>query len=75
MRKTIDRLNELTIVKKYAQTKRENLYNNELMNDEIKNIIITEVDNTENLFARNFLTLDEAVMRIAMAAHYALNEA
>lgn len=74
MRKTIDRLNELTIVKKYAQTKRENLYNNELMNDEIKNIIITEVDNTENLFARNFLTLDEAVMRIAMAAHYALNE-
>lgn len=74
MRKTIDRLNELTIVKKYAQIKRENLYNNELMNDEIKNIIITEVDNTENLFARNFLTLDEAVMRIAMAAHYALNE-
>lgn len=72
---TMEKLNAMSIVSKYAQTKRENLYNNSLMNDEIKNIIVTEVDNTENLFARNFLTLDEAVMRIAMAAHYALNEA
>ena len=44
------------------------------MNDEIKNIIVSYVTDTENLFKRNFLTLDEAVMRIAMAAHYALNE-
>ena len=72
---TMEKLNAMSIVSKYAQTKREYLYNNSLMNDEIKNIIVSYVTDTENLFKRNFLTLDEAVMRIAMATHYALNEA
>lgn len=71
---TMEKLNAMSIVSKYAQTKRENLYNNSLMNDEIKNIIISYVTDTENLFKRNFITLDEAVMRIAMAASYALKE-
>lgn len=71
---TMEKLNAISIVSKYAQTKRENLYNNSLMNDEIKNIIVSYVTDTENLFKRNFITLDEAVMRIAMAASYALKE-
>lgn len=71
---TMEKLNAMSIVSKYAQTKRENLYNNSLMNDEIKNIIVSYVTDTENLFKRNFITLDEAVMRIAMAASYALKE-
>lgn len=71
---TMEKLNAMSIVSKYAQTKRENLYNNSLMNDEIKNIIVSYVTDTENLFKRDFVTLDEAVMRIAMAASYALKE-
>lgn len=71
---TMEKLNAMSIVSKYAQTKRENLYNNSLMNDEIKNVIVSYVTDTENLFKRNFITLDEAVMRIAMAASYALKE-
>lgn len=71
---TMEKLNAMSIVSKYAQTKRENLYNNSLMNDEIKNIIVSYVTDTENLFKRDFITLDEAVMRIAMAASYALKE-
>ena len=71
---TMEKLNAMSIVSKYAQTKRENLYNNPLMKDEIKNIIVSYVTETENLFKRDFITLDEAVMRIAMAASYALKE-
>lgn len=69
---TMEKLNDLTIVRKYAQTKRERIYNNPLMRDDIKQTIISYVTDTENLFERNFLTLDEAVRRIANAACYAL---
>lgn len=72
---TMEKLNAMSIISKYAQTKRENLYNNPLMKDEIKNIIVSYVTETENLFKRDFITLDEAVMRIAMAASYALENA
>ena len=69
---TMEKLNDLTIVRKYAQTKRERIYNTPLMRDDIKQTIISYVTDTENLFERNFLTLDEAVRRIANAACYAL---
>jgi hypothetical protein len=72
---TMEKLNAMSIISKYAQTKRENLYNNSLMKDEIKNIIVSYVTETENLFKKDFITLDEAVMRIAMAASYALENA
>lgn len=72
---TMEKLNAMSIISKYAQTKREKLYNNPLMKDEIKNIIISYVTETENLFKKDFITLDEAVMRIAMAASYALENA
>lgn len=72
---TMEKLNAMSIISKYAQTKRENLYNNSLMKDEIKNIIVSYVTETENLFKKDFITLDEAIMRIAMAASYALENA
>lgn len=72
---TMEKLNAMSIISKYAQTKRENLYNNPLMKDEIKNIIVSYVTETENLFKKDFITLDEAVMRIAMATSYALENA
>lgn len=71
----MEKLSSMTIISKYADLKREKFDNNPLMNDGIKNAIITYIDNTENLFKKNFITLDEAIMRIAMAADNVLKEA
>lgn len=71
----MEKLASKTIIHKYADLKRENLYNNSLINDDIRNTIISYIDDTENLFNRNFLTLDEAILKIAMSADNALKEA
>lgn len=71
----MEKLSSMTIISKYADLKREKFSNNPLMNDGIKNAIITYIDDTENLFKKNFITLDEAIMRIAMAADNVLKEA
>lgn len=72
---TLDKLKSKSIVSKYAEVKRENLYNNSLLNNEIRNIIIAYIDETENLLNKNFISLDEAIIRIAMSTGNALKEA
>ena len=71
---TIDRINGKVIIGKYADYKREKLIDNTLINDDIRKTIIAYIDDTEILFKRNFITLDESMMRIALAEHYALAE-
>ena len=64
---TIDEIKRKSIISRYAEVKKEALYDNSLLNDEIRNIIIAYIDDTENLLIRNFITLDEAIIRIAMS--------
>lgn len=72
---TIDEIKRKSIISRYADVKRDALYDNSLLNDEIKNIIIAYIDETENLLKRNFITFDEAIIRIAMSEGNALKEA
>ena len=72
---TIDEFRRRGIISRYAEVKKEALYDNSLLNDEIRNIIIAYIDDTENLLIRNFITLDEAIIRIAMSTDNALKEA
>lgn len=71
----MEKLAGKTIIHKYADLKRENLYSNSLINEDIRNTIVSYIDDTENLFNNNFLTLDEAILKIAMSADNALKEA
>ena len=72
---TIDEIKRKSIISRYADVKRDALYDNSLLNDEIRNIIIAYIDDTENLLKRNFITFDEAIIRIAMSTDNALKEA